>query len=72
MSELSLQTILTIDDSNGKIAQTVAQNSRGTAPEILSMNSMQSITRAQADEGVTYVSVMQDNLTVLRTALACA
>lgn len=72
VSELSLQTILTIDDSNGKIAQTVAQNSRGTAPEILSMNSMQSITRAQAEEGVTYVSVMQDNLTVLRTALACA
>lgn len=69
VGELSLQTILTIDDSDGKIAQTVAHSSGGTAPEILSMNSMQSITRAQADEGVTYVSVMQENLTVLRTAL---
>lgn len=72
VGELSLGTILTIDDSNGKIAQTVAQNSGGTAPEILTLNSMQSITRAQADEGVTYLSVMQENLGVLRTALGCA
>lgn len=72
VGELSLKTILTIDDSNGKIAQTVAQSSGGTAPEIITMNSMQSITRAQADEGTTYLSVMQENLSVLRTALGTA
>lgn len=71
VGDLSLGTILTIDDSDGKIAQTVAQNTGGAAPEILTMNSMQSITRAQADEGVTYLSVMQENLSVLRTALGC-
>lgn len=72
VGELSLKTILTIDDSNGKIAQTVAQSSGGTTPEIITMNSMQSITRAQADEGTTYLSVMQENLSVLRTALGTA
>ena len=33
------------------------------------MNSLQSVTAAQQKSGVTYLSVMKDNLNVLREAL---
>ena len=36
---------------------------------ILSMNSMQSCTMKDVSEGVTYLSIMEKNLEVLRTAL---
>ena len=36
---------------------------------VLSLNSLQSVTRSDIDAGVTYIGVMTDNLAVLRRAL---
>ena len=41
----------------------------GPRRKILSLNSMQSVTKKDIENGMTYVSVMKDNLTVLTEAL---
>ena len=55
---------------NGKrdIAETVVKNTE-TRPEILVLDSLQSVTAE--DAGKTYLSVMTDNLEVLKEALVC-
>ena len=57
--------MLTIEGSDGRIAQTVVQSAGGDRP-VLTLNAMQG-TMAEGD---TYLSVMEDNLTVLRLAIA--
>jgi len=69
-SELDLPAVLILDGSDGEIAKAVLQNSVGGEDcEILTMDSLQSITREQIDGGKTYLSVMENNLSVLRQAL---
>ena len=41
-----------------------------TLAAILTLNSMQGVNEADAAAGVTYLSIMQDNLDVLKQALA--
>ena len=69
IDELGLDTVLTIDGASHKIAQTIISNTSEKNETILSMNSMQSVTLADAENGVTYLSIMEDNLDVLREAL---
>ena len=69
VDELGLQHILTIEGSDGRIAQTIADSAKTKDIEILKMDSLQSTTKADADQGATYLSAMQDNLEVLKTAL---
>ena len=61
---LDLPAVLTIEGSDGRIAQTVVQSAGGDRP-VLTLNAMQG-TMAEGD---TYLSVMENNLTVLRRAL---
>lgn len=63
--ELNLNTVMTIDGSDNKIAQTIISNTKNKNQKILSLNSMQSTL----SENDTYLSVMQSNLTVLEEAL---
>lgn len=63
-AELDLPAVLTIEGSDGRIAGTVVQNAGGDR-KVLTMNAMQG-TMAEGD---TYLSVMEDNLAVLRQAL---
>ena len=67
--ELGLSCILTIDGSDQKIAGTVAQTAKSGEPEILTLNSIQSITKEDMEAGTTYLSVMEENLEVLKKAL---
>ena len=69
VDEWGLSYVLILDGSDGKIARTVIQNTAGKNQGILTLNSLQSITRAEAERGVTYLSVMRENLAVLQTAL---
>ena len=69
VDELGLSCILTIDGSDQKIAGTVAQTAKSGEPEILTLNSIQSITREDMEAGTTYLSVMEENLEVLKKAL---
>ncbi|MGN1202641.1 MAG: metal ABC transporter substrate-binding protein, partial [Eubacterium sp.] len=68
--ELGLNTVLTIEGSDGKIAETVVKNTQAKNQKILSLNSMQSITLDDVETGVEYFSIMQDNLSVLKQALS--
>ena len=70
MDSLSLPAILTIDGGDGKIAQAVLTASKKSkdAP-VLTLNSMQSVIEEQINSGVDYLSMMQDNLEVLKKVL---
>lgn len=69
VDELSLKNIMKIEGSNTKIAQTIKENTKDKNQNILTMDSMQSTTKKDIDMGKTYISIMTDNLSVLRTAL---
>lgn len=67
--ELRLPVILTIENSDGRIAEAVKSNTTKKNQKILAMNSLQSVTKEQIADGITYLQVMQENLSVLSKAL---
>ncbi len=69
VDELNLHAIMTIEGDNHKIAQTIADTATASDIEILTMDSMQSVTSKDVDAGTTYLKIMEDNLAVLEKAL---
>lgn len=69
MDELELSKILVIENSDKKIAKTIIDNTATKNQEILVMNSLQSVTSKKIEEGVSYVSIMQENLEILKQAM---
>ena len=69
VDELKLPAVMTIEGGNHKIAETVIATASDPARKILTMNSMQSVTAADVAQGVTYLSMMEENLNVLKEAL---
>ena len=69
LDELSLSHIMIIDNSGSALAATVSQSSHGKNQDILSLSSMQAVSAADISAGTTYLSIMEDNLIVLETAL---
>ncbi|MDR2022048.1 MAG: metal ABC transporter substrate-binding protein [Hungatella sp.] len=69
VDELGINTVLTIEGTKHKIAETIAQNTKDKNQTIRSMDSMQSTTSKDAESGATYLSIMQANLEVLKDAL---
>lgn len=65
VDELKLPAVLTIDGGDGSIARTVVESTENKNAEILTLNSMQS----ELEEGDTYLSIMEENLEVLKQAL---
>ena len=72
LDELSLPAVLTTESADGRLAETVIRTSGRPETEILSMNSMQSVTEAEIASGTDYLSVMEANLGVLSRALGVA
>ena len=68
VDELSLPAVLTIDGSDEKIAKTIVENASKDA-KILRLDSMQSVTKKEIVSGRTYLSVMEENLPVLKEAM---
>lgn len=66
---LRLPCVLTVENSSKALAKTVWENAGNRDGEILTLDSLQSVTQTDIDNGVTYLSEMQKNLDVLRTAL---
>ncbi len=66
---LQLPYVLVSETSDQTLAQTIIQNTAEKNQKILVLDSMQSVTEEQIDAGVTYFSVMEDNLDVLCSAL---
>lgn len=69
IDELGLKNVITLEGSDNKIAQTLISSAKTDDILILSLDSMQSKTAADLKNGVTYLSVMEKNLEVLRDAL---
>ena len=69
VDELELPCVLTIEGKNHKIAETIVENTAEKNQKILTMDSMQSMTSKDAANGATYLSVMEQNLSVLKEAL---
>lgn len=69
VDELGLHAILTIEGSDQRIAKIIKQNTRDKNQEILTMNSLQSVTAKDIEGGFTYLNAMRDNLEVLKKAM---
>lgn len=67
--ELSLPAVCQIESGNGKIAETIIQNTKAKKAKVLTLDSMQSTTKADIANGTSYLSIMQKNLKVLKEAL---
>ncbi|MDY6331210.1 MAG: metal ABC transporter substrate-binding protein [Fibrobacter sp.] len=70
MDSESLPSIFIIENSNDKIAKAVlAASKKSQNAQILTINSMQSITEEQINNGINYLSLMKSNLENLKKAL---
>ena len=69
VDEKKLKNVMTIEGSDGKIAQTIIDNTNDKSQKILTLNSMQSVTSKDIDDGEKYLTIMESNLNVLKDAL---
>ena len=70
VDELGLNYILKIESSDGAIANTVKNTTKNKNQTILTMDSVQSATSKEYASGRNYLSIMQNNLGVLKQALS--
>ncbi len=64
--ELNLPCIFMLENSDGKLANTVASE---TGAEILTLNSCQSVAKKDIDNGFTYIGAMEQNIKTVTEAL---
>ena len=69
MDELKLPAVLTLENYDQQIAQTIIQSTSSQNAQILAMDSMQSVTSNDTADGYTYIDAMKSNLEVLSQAL---
>ena len=69
VDELGLKNVMTIEKSDQKITKAIIENTKDKNQKILTLDSMQSATSDDVKAGTTYLSVMEDNLEVLKEAL---
>lgn len=70
VDELSLNAVLTIEGADHSIAETIVENTSAQDQQILTLDSMQSVTASDVEAGASYISIMESNLEVLREALS--
>ncbi len=70
IDELEVQNVLMIDGGNQSIPTTIINTSENSDAQVLVLDSIQSVDRDDIQNGVTYLSVMEQNLEVLKTALS--
>lgn len=69
VDETNANAILALNGSDGKIAAAIRDNTTDKRAKILTLDSMQSTTLQEAQQGSTYLSAMEENLTVIKEAL---
>jgi zinc transport system substrate-binding protein len=62
----NIKTILKIELTSDKLAQTIADETGG---KVLTLNAANNISQADFDDGLTYADIMENNISVLREAL---
>ena len=70
VDELDLPAILIIDGSDGSVASTVASCCSRSDIPVLTLDSMQSVTSSDIENGADYLTIMRGNLDVLSEALS--
>ena len=65
VNELNVNKIYIIDGSDGKIAKAVIENSGNKECRITELNSIQSVGQKEINEGISYLSIMEENLQAL-------
>lgn len=69
IDELGLKNVITLENNDHKIAETVISNSKEKNAEIKVLDSLQSVTSEDVKAGSTYLSIMESNLKVLKEVL---
>ena len=69
LDELGLESVVRLEDGNGKIAQTIVAGSKNKATQIVTFDSMQTAADRRIKKGETYVGAMERNLAALKAAL---
>ena len=69
VDELGLNYVFQIESADGSIARTIIENTASNNQTILTLDSMQSVTSSDVSNGMTYLSIMESNYSVLETAL---
>lgn len=67
--ELHLDTVFTLENSDKSIAEALIRNTNDKNQTIAELDSMQSVTADKADDGASYLGIMQKNLDILKEAL---
>lgn len=70
VNEFDIKVILKIEGSSAKCAETVRDNSNAKNQQILTLHSVQSVSRNEINGGFNYLDTMKDNLPIFKTALA--
>ena len=63
--QLGIKHIMTIEGSDKKLAKAVIENTTDKNQDILTLNSLQSVSQSDIDKGLTYYGAMEENLKVL-------
>ena len=69
LNEENLHSVMVTEGANQSIARTIIQNSTQKNQRILVLDSMQSVTAADVADGASYLSIMENNLEVLKSAV---
>ena len=69
VDELGSDTVYTIENSDGKIAQAVISATTAKNANVASLNSVQSVSKDQIAAGTTYLGLMQENYDTLKADL---
>lgn len=69
VDEHELPYVLVLESSDKKIAKQIIEQTSTKDQQTLSINSLQSVTRKQIEDGIDYLSLMRENLETLKTAL---
>lgn len=69
INELSLPAVIILEGSDGKLAKTVIEAAKAENIQTVTMDSMQSVTAEDVENGVSYFGIMEKNLEALKSAL---
>ena len=69
VDELGLHSVMTIEGTDHRIAETIVQSTKSKDQQVLSVDSMQAISTEDLEGGATYLSIMEKNLEVLKEAM---
>lgn len=69
VKELGVKNVVILEGSDGKIADTVIKTSGADGVGVVTLNSMQSVTSTEVENGADYLSIMTGNLENLKIIL---